>query len=396
MAPGSMALPKMAAISDGAWTGVVFQELADPAAESQLWKTERVRHTDLNRLPLRSLEAILNPAFSAADIISAVAYGVTSQGLRVTQRDERRIVAQRIEAPYLTSFSSSAGGLGRRSSLSSSGAEREEWRVVVATLGVSKGIAGSWKGVERVLLLSFMTDPCPKQSELAARGAAAVTSLRRFGAAASAAASAASGLGGPSSSKDGSSTSSASPLSAVAIANLRSIQRADALVEAVVAELDQLGCGADPSAVGGVSTDSIHGGDASRDVKGVNTACLGGDTDRTEELALAPYDGSGKYADGVAPSTFSSGELIPEVKEDGGGVNASRLSLQKTEGRTALAGVPGGARDGAALLADAVANTPQTLEVRMRLVHTVPECRRASCSLDSSRFGKQGRPYSLN
>ncbi|CAN0156841.1 unnamed protein product, partial [Laminaria digitata] len=221
---------------------VAFRELA-AAGETQLWETERARQPDLNRLHLRSLEAILKPTCSADSIISAVSYGATSQGLRVTQRDEGHVVGQRVEAPYLASFSTGR----RRSSL---GAEREEWRVFVATLGVSKGTAATG-GVDRVLLLSFMTDPCVKQTDFAGRGAAAVASL--FGSVASAA----SGLGaGSLSGRDGgggassgaaaagSGSGSSSSLSAVAIANLRSRQRADALVEAVEAELDALGCAA--------------------------------------------------------------------------------------------------------------------------------------------------------
>ena len=238
-------LPRLGAY-DGA--RVVFRELED-AGETQLWENERARHPDLNRLHLRSLEAFLNPTCSADSIISAVAYGATSQGLRVTQRDEGHIVAQRVEAPYLASFST-----GRRRN--SIGAEREEWRVFVAKLGVSKGTAATG-GVDRVLLLSFMTDPCVKQTDFAVKGAAAVASL--FGSVASVA----SGLGaGSLSGRDsvgggggggggisggavaGSASGSSSSLSAVAIANLRSRQRADALMEAVVAELDALGCAA--------------------------------------------------------------------------------------------------------------------------------------------------------
>lgn len=210
-------------------TSVIFRELAlaphdddGPIKNSKLWTTERVHHADLGRLHLRAVEAILSPTVSSREIMSSVAYGVTSQGLRVTQRDDTRgrIMAQRIEAPYLASFS------GRKTRI---GMEKEEWRVVVATLGVSKCLA-PWGGLERVLLLEFMTDPCPKQ-DLVGRSAAAVASLAEW---------ASKGLPGSTDS-----TGSSNP-SAVTIARQRSNQRADALVEGVATELNRLQCGLGP------------------------------------------------------------------------------------------------------------------------------------------------------
>lgn len=219
--------------------GVSFRELTvlplsnignsceDPLRnDSHLWVTEHVKYSDLGRLHLRAVEAILSPTKTSADIISAVAYGVTSQGLRVTQRDDSqgRIMAQRIEAPYLASFSSGAGGRTRP------GTEQAEWRVVVATLGVSRRLA-PWGGVERVLRVEFMTDPCPKQ-DLAGRSAAAVASFAEW---------ASKGIGsvGSSSSNGG----KPSP-SAVDIARQRSNKRADALIDGVVTELNRMGCAA--------------------------------------------------------------------------------------------------------------------------------------------------------
>lgn len=188
--------------------------------DSTLWTTERIRYADLGRLHLRAVEAILSPAVSSREIMNAVTQGFTSHGLRVTQRDDAqgRITAQRIEAPYLASFS------GRRPR---SGMERAEWRVVVASLGVSKSL-GSWGGLERVLLLEFMTDPCPKQ-DLAVRSAAAVASFTEWASK------------GISRSKD---ASAGSNPSALMIARQRSNQRADALLEAVAAELSRLRCAA--------------------------------------------------------------------------------------------------------------------------------------------------------
>lgn len=39
--------------------------------ESRLWQTRRIRHADLNRLHLRSMESILDPTVSADNIIGA-------------------------------------------------------------------------------------------------------------------------------------------------------------------------------------------------------------------------------------------------------------------------------------------------------------------------------------
>ena len=363
---------------------VVFRELA-AAGETQLWETERARQPDLNRLHLRSLEAILSPTCSADSIINAVAYGATSQGLRVTQRDEGHVVAQRVEAPYLASFSS-----GRRRS--SSGAEREEWRVFVATLGVSKGTAATG-GVDRVLLLSFMTDPCVKQTDFAAKGAAAVVSL--FGSVASAA----SGLGGGSvSGRDGGSgggtsggpaaagsgSGSSSSLSAVAIANLRSRHRADALVEAVLAELDALGCAAavdagvvptgdiPPSAAisatmleriseadddGGINDNfsSRSSSSSSSSCYSSSSAAADGDdaadadvnavvelettSPGAEEVVLAPFEGGGKNLI-IAGASAASILSVPTAVEGGGGGGRVNARLQPT--RQAGGGGDGG------------------------------------------------------
>ena len=350
---------------------VAFREVA-AAAETQLWETERARQPDLNRLHLRSLESILNPTCSADSIISAVAYGATSQGLRVTQRDEGHVVAQRVEAPYLASFST-----GRRRS--SSGAEREEWRVFVATLGVSKGTTATG-GVDRVLLLSFMTDPCVKQNDFAGKGAAAVASL--FGSVASVT----SGLGGSSlSGKDGgggasgggaaaagsgSGSGSSSSLSAVAIANLRSRQRADALVEAVVAELDALGCAAAidsgfvPSS-GTINTTTLERLSEADDDGGINncsrsssssssssysgsnatpaaaaaaasTAAAEAEAESTppstEEVVLAPFEGGGRNTmiGGASPACVLSLPAAVDGGGGGGGVSAGRQCAQQT------------------------------------------------------------------
>lgn len=346
---------------------VAFREL-EAAGETQLWESERARHPDLNRLHLRSLEAILNPTCSADSIISAVAYGATSQGLRVTQRDEGHIVAQRVEAPYLASFST-----GRRRN--SIGAEREEWRVFVAKLGVSKGTAATG-GVDRVLLLSFMTDPVVKQTDFAVKGAAAVASL--FGSVASVA----SGLGtGSFSGRDGvggggggggtsggagagSGSSSCSSLSAVAIANLRSRQRADALVEAVVAELDALGCAAiDPGVVptedmpqqpSQATTATIaalergrlpdeeddDGGSTSRASRNSSSSSSSSNFSATAATPDVEAETTSISAEGVVLAPFEGGGgnarmflSVPEAMEGGGGgggdANAGRQSAQE-------------------------------------------------------------------
>ncbi|CAM9751115.1 unnamed protein product, partial [Ectocarpus sp. 8 AP-2014] len=68
----------------GGGAEVVFRKVA--AGESRLWETKRIQHADLNRLHLRSIESILDPTVSTDSIIGAVAYAVTSHGLRVTQR----------------------------------------------------------------------------------------------------------------------------------------------------------------------------------------------------------------------------------------------------------------------------------------------------------------------
>lgn len=310
---------------------VVFRELKDVSLrdgnrleDCQLWTTEHVQHADLGRLHLRALEAILSPTTSSADIISAVAFGVTSQGLRVTHRDDAqgRIVAQRIEAPYLASFS----GRNTRSA-------GTEWRVVVATLSVSKGFA-AWGGVERVLLLEFMTDPCPKQ-DLAGRGAAAVASFAERLRAGSVAA----GLSSATSGKDSSSGTlgrTSSSLSAVAIAHQRSNQRADALVEGVAAELGRLGCAADdggvmsaspPAKVSGAPAvelaDREKGGDGDDPTLGNDEAEVA-----EEDLVLAPFEGGG----GVTTKTVPSLALVVDDSTREGVFVSSKDPLQRKEG----------------------------------------------------------------
>lgn len=318
---------------------VVFRELKDVSLsdghrlkDCQLWTTEHIQYADLGRLHLRALEAILSPTTSSEDIISAVAFGVTSQGLRVTHRDDAqgRIVAQRIEAPYLASFS----GRNTRSA-------GTEWRVVVATLSVSKGFA-AWGGVERVLLLEFMTDPCPKQ-DLAGRGAAAVASFAERLRAGSVAA----GLSSATSGKDSSGGTlgrTSSSLSAVAIAHQRSNQRADALVEGVAAELGRLGCAADdvgvmsgaaaspPAKVSGAPAVELAEGEKGAD--GDDTT-LGNDEAEVaeEDLVLAPFEGGGGVTAKTAPSLAS---VVDDSTREGV-FASSKHPLQRKEGEDAKA-----------------------------------------------------------
>lgn len=256
--------------------------------DSTLWTTERIRHAAHGRLHLQALEAILSPTTSSADIMGAVAYGVTSQGLRVTQRDDSgRIVAQRIEAPYLASFAT-----GSRASR----IPTVEWRVVVATLGVSRGLA-PWGGVERVLLLEFMSDPISTaKQDLASRGAAAMLSL--YGAAAAAGVAVVSSSTSNSSSSNGTSsgmmgaTTATKSTSAVAIARQRSNQRAEALLEGVAAELNRLGCGVVTAAAA-----------ADREEKGLKEAHRDGE--KTSSVKLVPWgDGEGTK-EGTASSASS-------------------------------------------------------------------------------------------
>lgn len=200
---------------------VVFEEVllelrdeGGPIKNSRLWTNEHVHHADLGRVRLRVVEATLSATTSSREIMASVAFGFASQGLRVTQRDDTqgRISAQRIEAPYLASFS------GRKSR---SGMEKEEWRMVMAALGVSKNLA-AWGGLERVIRLEFMTDPCLKEN-LAGRSAAAVSSFAEW---------ASHGISR--------SDSASSGTSAVMIARQRSKQRADALVKGLATELNRV------------------------------------------------------------------------------------------------------------------------------------------------------------
>lgn len=257
--------------------------------DSTLWTTERIRHAAHGRLHLQALEAILSPTTSSADIMGAVAYGVTSQGLRVTQRDDSgRIVAQRIEAPYLASFA--AGSRASR-------IPTVEWRVVVATLGVSRGLA-PWGGVERVLLLEFLSDPISTaKQDFASRGAAAMLSL--YSAAAAGVAVASSSTSNSSSSNGTSNgmmgaTTATKSTSAVAIARQRSNQRAEALLEGVASELNQLGCGVVTAAA------AADGGEA-RLLESTR------DGESTSSLKLVPWGNGEGTTGGISSSSSSSG-----------------------------------------------------------------------------------------
>lgn len=57
-----------AATADGGGGALVeFRKVS--VGESRLWQTRRIRHADLNRLHLRSMESILDPTVSAESII---------------------------------------------------------------------------------------------------------------------------------------------------------------------------------------------------------------------------------------------------------------------------------------------------------------------------------------
>lgn len=291
----------------GSTNNAVFHKLKD----SLLWSTEHVLHSDVGRLHLRALEAILSPSISSVDIMSAVAYGVTSQGLRVTQRDDEagRIVAQRIEAPYLASFSS-----GRSLRM---GSVKEEWRVVVATLGVSRGVA-AWGGIERVLLLEFMTDPVPQpKQDLASRSAAAMASLsERLGTGLSLA-TAGMGYGPGSASSAASGTGATSKnTSAVAIARQRSNQRAEALVEGVAIELSRLAYAAWKAVPEAISVDSTtlttteretHGaGKNGDDVNGRVAIAVPVEGGKVLTVELVPWGDGDNTGNASASSEFAS------------------------------------------------------------------------------------------
>lgn len=178
------------------------------SSDSQLWEAKNAKREDTQRLTLRLFETILSPTIGAAAIINAVAFAMSSQGLRLVERDTFRIRGQRIEASFL------------------SNQPREEWRVVEARLGVSRGFP-CW-----VLLVEFKTDPCPKQS----RGAAALASVAEK-------------LG-----------STGNTGAAVAMAHRRSDGRARSLVEAVSSELGRLDGAAQPDGIdeSGEGTDDVE------------------------------------------------------------------------------------------------------------------------------------------
>lgn len=227
--------------------------------------------------------------------------------------------------------------------------------MVVANLGVSKGV-GEGKMVERVLSVSFMTDPVPKPTDLAGKGAAAVNSL--LGSVGSVASTFSSSM--TSSSKDGPVSSSAggssagaaagkagaasgaaSSLTAVEIANVRSNQRADSLLQAVVAELGRIGWqGAldrrtgtaaaatvgrprgmkpSPGSPGPEQRKAEEKGDDAGDVASPGELAA---SMPQEVLVLAPFDGSGSSsssASGSAPSAAAAlGPLSPEEEGRGG------------------------------------------------------------------------------
>ncbi|CAM9761502.1 unnamed protein product [Scytosiphon promiscuus] len=336
---------------EGGAQQAVFRKVT--VGESSLWETKRIQ-PDLNRVRLRTTETVLDPTVSADHIIGAVAYAVTSHGLRVTQREYGRIVAQRVEAPYLASVSSGSWRSG-------GGQEREEWRMLEASLGVSRGV-GEGKAVERVLSLSFMTDPVPKPTDLAGKGAAAMSSL--MDSVGSVAATFSSSItsasnGGPGSGAGGTSGSavgaagagaeaaSASSMTAVEIANLRSNQRADSLVQAIVAELGSVGFGGGTgrrrsgSATTAVAAAPVSRGPSLEQGATENEAAAGVDDEapesaaaaaiQEEEMVLAPFDGSNGCNAG-APGAGAASLTALAAGEEGegpGDAQARRRSARR-------------------------------------------------------------------
>ncbi|CBJ49017.1 expressed unknown protein [Ectocarpus siliculosus] len=385
----------------GGGAEVVFRKVA--AGESRLWETKRIQHADLNRLHLRSIESILDPTVSADSIIGAVAYAVTSHGLRVTQREQGRIVAQRVEAPYLASVSSGSWRSG-------SGQEREEWRMVVANVGVSKGV-GEGKMVERVLSVSFMTDPVPKPTDLAGKGAAAVSSL--LGSVGSIAstfsssmtssskdgpAGSSAGSAGAAAGKAGAASGAASSLTAVEIANVRSNQRADSLLQAVVAELGRVGwqgavdrrtgtAATAAAVVGPRGTKPSPGSPGPEQQKAAEKGEDAGDGARPGEraasmpqevLVLAPFDGSNSSSSSASGSVASASALGPLSPEEEGreGEKAEGPPRQEEDQET---GVPEGGVATAGAGADAVvaAAAATVVEVGLCLQFVEGLCARA-------------------
>lgn len=229
--------------------------------------------------------------------------------------------------------------------------------MVVASLGVSKG-GGGGKVAERVLSISFMTDPVLKPTDLAGKGAAAMASL--MGSVGSAAAKYSSSIGNSSGGGSGAlekkpreagtattaTLASGASLSAVEIANARSNQRADSLLQAVVAELGNIGWngGATDRETGGCVVPAAarssksegflpekHG--ASQNDGGAVDSSTGAEesahsaTRHKEELVLAPFDGS-SGGNGSSPGvsgaavTVSSSSLSPEKAGGQGGQEA--------------------------------------------------------------------------
>ncbi|CAB1120026.1 unnamed protein product [Ectocarpus sp. CCAP 1310/34] len=387
----------------GGGAEVVLREVA--AGESRLWEPKRIQHADLNRLHLRSIESILDPTVSADSIIGAVAYAVTSHGLRVTQREQGRIVAQRVEAPYLASVSSGSWRSG-------SGQEREEWRMVVANLGVSKGV-GEGKMVERVLSVSFMTDPVPKPTDLAGKGAAAVTSLlgsvgsvastfsssmtssSKDGPAGSSAGSAGSAAG-----KAGAASGAASSLTAVEIANVRSNQRADSLLQAVVAELGRIGwqgavdrrtgtAAAAAAAAAGVEprgTKPSPGSPGPEQQKAAEKGEDAGDGARPGEraapipqelLVLAPFDGSNSNSS--ASRSAASASTLGPLSAEGEGREREKMEGPTRQEEDQETGVPEGgvATAGAGADAGVAATVATVVEVGLCLQFVEGLCARA-------------------
>lgn len=352
------------------------------------------------QLPRRKKNTLRRPASLASS--GAVAYAVTSHGLRVTQRERGRIVAQRVEAPYLASASSGSWRSG-------SGQEREEWRMVVASLGVSKEGGGGGKVVERVLSVSFMTDPVFKPTDLAGKGAAAMASL--FGSVGSAAANLGSSISSGSSGGSGGGggggsgvgkasggaggSASGGSLSAVEIANARSNQRAESLLQAIVAELGEVGWGggggggalATASADQGTGVNSVvvpgggagarpppvgsspeqgasEEGEAANGAKDFACAVL-----REEVLVLAPFAGSsggGGGGDTGVPAATAASSSSPFSPEEAGGKRGAAEERQDTSqqgGQEAEEAGDGVGKAGAGAGADGSGDSSAVVEV---------------------------------
>lgn len=235
----------------------------------------------------------------------------------------------------------------------------------MASLGVSKEGGGGGKVVERVLSVSFLTDPVFKPTDLAGKGAAAVASL--FGSVGSAAAALSSISSGSSSSagsggagavgagKAGGIAGSAGggPPSAVEIANARSNQRAESLLQAIVVELGEVGWGDSaagreteraavvvPGVGGGggppqagsspLEKEAPEEGEVAVGAGGVGLAQEPASAVRREEvLVLAPFDGVGGDDDtGVSGATAASSSS-PVSSEEADGTGAADGQRQR-------------------------------------------------------------------